>query len=150
MPFLAFWHFLNLVKTTSRLLTQEHGEKKKKNSYFTTAYFVFSTSSWVTAGLVWFIMSGRGFYSQLPPTKTVTVFRNGDAFYPGRRFVISQRQSFTFDSFLNTVTRGITAPFGAVRNIYTPNKGHRVLGLEQLVHGERYVAAGAERLKQLE
>ncbi|KAK9960170.1 hypothetical protein ABG768_010245 [Culter alburnus] len=94
-------------------------------------------------------MSGRGFNSQLPLTKTVTVFRNGDAFYPGRRFVISQRQSYTFDSFLNTVTRGITAPFGAVRNIYTPNKGHRVVNLEQLVHGERYVAAGAERLKKL-
>ncbi|XP_067310884.1 doublecortin domain-containing protein 2C [Pseudorasbora parva] len=95
-------------------------------------------------------MSRRGFHSQLSPTKTVTVFRNGDAFYPGRRFVISQRQSFTFDSFLNTVTRGITAPFGAVRNIYTPNKGHRVVDLEQLVHGEIYVAAGAERLKKMD
>ncbi|XP_051723060.1 doublecortin domain-containing protein 2 isoform X2 [Ctenopharyngodon idella] len=95
-------------------------------------------------------MSGRGFHSQLPLTKTVTVFRNGDAFYPGRRFVINQRQSHTFDSFLNNVTRGITAPFGAVRNIYTPNKGHRVVNLEQLVHGERYVAAGAERLKKLD
>uniref|UniRef100_A0A673L072 Si:dkey-25g12.4 n=1 Tax=Sinocyclocheilus rhinocerous TaxID=307959 RepID=A0A673L072_9TELE len=73
---------------------------------------------------------------------TVIVFRNGDAFYPGRKFVINQRQSSTFDSFLNTVTRGITAHFGAVRNIYTPNKGHRVANLEQLVHGEIYVAAG--------
>jgi len=86
----------------------------------------------------WFewLVGARGFYS--PPTATVTVFRNGDGFYPGRRFVTNQRQSFTFDSFLNTVTRGITAPFGAVRNIYTPNKGHKVLDLEQLVHGERY------------
>uniref|UniRef100_A0A671KHY9 Si:dkey-25g12.4 n=1 Tax=Sinocyclocheilus anshuiensis TaxID=1608454 RepID=A0A671KHY9_9TELE len=81
---------------------------------------------------------------------TVIVFRNGDAFYPGRKFVINQRQSSTFDSFLNTVTRGITAHFGAVRNIYTPNKGHRVANLEQLVHGEIYVAAGAERLKKMD
>ncbi len=95
-------------------------------------------------------MSGRESYALPPPTKTVIVFRNGDAFYPGRKFVISQRQSSTFDSFLNTVTRGITAHFGAVRNIYTPNKGHRVANLEQLVHGERYVAAGAERLKKIE
>ncbi|XP_052001173.1 doublecortin domain-containing protein 2 [Xyrauchen texanus] len=92
---------------------------------------------------------GRGSH-QPPPTKTVVVFRNGDAFYPGRRFVINQRQLSTFDSFLNTVTRGITAPFGAVRNIYTPNEGHRIVDLEQLVHGERYVAAGAERLKKLD
>lgn len=118
--------------------------------YLYACFWLFSTSQWITAGLIWFIMSGRGFHSQLPLTKTVTVFRNGDAFYPGRRFVINQRQSHTFDSFLNNVTRGITAPFGAVRNIYTPNKGHRVVNLEQLVHGERYVAAGAERLKKLE
>lgn len=93
---------------------------------------------------------GRASYSQPTSTKTVVIFRNGDAFYPGRRFVINQRQSSTFDSFLNTVTRGITAPFGAVRNIYTPDNGHRVEDLEQLVHGEIYVAAGAEKLKKLE
>ncbi|XP_052436069.1 doublecortin domain-containing protein 2C [Carassius gibelio] len=89
-------------------------------------------------------------YAHPPPPKTVIVFRNGDAFYPGRKFVINQRQSYTFESFLNTVTRGITAHFGAVRNIYTPNKGHRVANLEKLVHGEIYVAAGAERLKQMD
>uniref|UniRef100_A0A672KZ32 Si:dkey-25g12.4 n=1 Tax=Sinocyclocheilus grahami TaxID=75366 RepID=A0A672KZ32_SINGR len=94
-------------------------------------------------------MSGWGSHAH-PPTKMVLVFRNGDAFYPGRKFVINQRQSFTFDSFLNTVTRGITAHFGAVQNIYTPNKGHRVMDLEQLVNGEIYVAAGAERLKKME
>ncbi|XP_056333716.1 doublecortin domain-containing protein 2 isoform X2 [Danio aesculapii] len=88
-------------------------------------------------------------HPQLPPTKTVTVFRNGDAFYPGRRFIINQRQSVTFDTFLNTVTRDITAPFGAVRNIYTPN-GHSVVNLQQLMHGQKYVAAGAERLKKMD
>ncbi|KAA0711322.1 Doublecortin domain-containing protein 2 [Triplophysa tibetana] len=93
---------------------------------------------------------GRASNSQPISTKTVVIFRNGDAFYPGRRFVINQRQSSTFDSFLNTVTRGLTAPFGAVRNIYTPDNGHRVEDLEQLVHGEVYVAAGAEKLKKLD
>lgn len=93
---------------------------------------------------------GRASTSQPISTKTVVIFRNGDVFYPGRRFVINQRQSSTFDSFLNTVTRGLTAPFGAVRNIYTPDNGHRVEDLEQLVHGEIYVAAGAEKLKKLE
>ncbi|XP_073720890.1 doublecortin domain-containing protein 2C-like [Misgurnus anguillicaudatus] len=93
---------------------------------------------------------GRGSRSTTPPTKTVVIFRNGDAFYPGRRFVVNQRQSSTFDSFLNTVTRVITAPFGAVRNIYTLKEGHRVVDLEQLVHGEIYVAAGTEKLKKLD
>ncbi|KAI4889545.1 hypothetical protein NFI96_033113 [Prochilodus magdalenae] len=86
-----------------------------------------------------------------PPTaKTVIVYRNGDAFYPGKRFVINQRHTATFESFLSSVTRGIEAPFGAVRTIYALKEGHRVLALEQLLHGERYVAAGAERLKKLD
>ncbi|XP_072546562.1 doublecortin domain-containing protein 2C [Salminus brasiliensis] len=94
--------------------------------------------------------SGRGFAPQPPATKSIFVYRNGDAFYPGKKFVINQRQTATFDSFLGSVTRGIEAPFGAVRNIYTPREGHRILGLEQLSHGEGYVAAGAERLKKLD
>ena len=84
------------------------------------------------------------------PTKTVVVYRNGDAFYPGRRIVINPRQVSSFDSFLNNVTRGVEAYFGAVRNIYTPRQGHRILSLEILQHGEKYVAAGTERFKKLE
>uniref|UniRef100_A0A8B9LWX4 Si:dkey-25g12.4 n=1 Tax=Astyanax mexicanus TaxID=7994 RepID=A0A8B9LWX4_ASTMX len=94
--------------------------------------------------------SGRGFPPQPPPTKSILVYRNGDAFYPGKKFVINQRQTATFESFLGSVTRGIEAPFGAVRHIYTPREGHRIRSLEQFSHGERYVAAGAERLKNIE
>ncbi|KAL6477932.1 hypothetical protein MHYP_G00137670 [Metynnis hypsauchen] len=94
--------------------------------------------------------SGREFPPQPPATKTIVVYRNGDAFYPGKRFVINQRHTATFESFLSSVTRAIEAPFGAVRNIYTPEEGHRVLALEQFLHGERYVAAGTERLKKLD
>ncbi|XP_067097789.1 doublecortin domain-containing protein 2-like [Osmerus mordax] len=84
------------------------------------------------------------------PTKTVVVYRNGDAFYPGRRIVINPRQVPSFDSFLNNVTRGVEAHFGAVRNIYTPRQGHRILSLEILQHGEKYVAAGTEHFKKLD
>uniref|UniRef100_A0A3B1K2I3 Doublecortin domain-containing protein n=1 Tax=Astyanax mexicanus TaxID=7994 RepID=A0A3B1K2I3_ASTMX len=89
------------------------------------------------------------FPPQPPPTKSILVYRNGDAFYPGKKFVINQRQTATFESFLGSVTRGIEAPFGAVRHIYTPREGHRIRSLEQFSHGERYVAAGAERLKNI-
>uniref|UniRef100_A0A674D9I3 Doublecortin domain-containing protein n=1 Tax=Salmo trutta TaxID=8032 RepID=A0A674D9I3_SALTR len=75
------------------------------------------------------------------PIKTVVVYRNGDEFFPGRRFVINPRQVSSFDSFLNTVTGGVEAPFGAVRNVYTPREGHRIQSLETLQHGEKYVAA---------
>uniref|UniRef100_A0A8C7SVR6 Si:dkey-25g12.4 n=1 Tax=Oncorhynchus mykiss TaxID=8022 RepID=A0A8C7SVR6_ONCMY len=93
--------------------------------------------------------SGRAVLPQ-PPTKTIVVYRNGDAFFPGRKFVINQRQMSTFDSFLSSVTRGVEAPFGAVRNVYTPREGHKIHDLVNLQHGERYVAAGGERFKKLD
>lgn len=82
--------------------------------------------------------------------KTVLVYRNGDAYFPGKRFVINPRQLATFDSFLNAATCGVAASFGAVRNLYTPCEGHRVLNLNTLQHGEKYVAGGTERFKRLE
>ncbi|XP_013999505.1 doublecortin domain-containing protein 2 isoform X2 [Salmo salar] len=83
------------------------------------------------------------------PIKTVVVYRNGDEFFPGRRFVINPRQVSSFNSFLNTVTGGVEAPFGAVRNVYTPREGHRIQSLETLQHGEKYVAGGTERFKKI-
>ncbi|KAM4723638.1 doublecortin domain-containing protein 2C [Anableps anableps] len=85
----------------------------------------------------------------LPPTKTVTVYRNGDAFSPGRKIVLNPRQVSTFDNFLSTLTKHLEAPFGAVRRLYTPTQGHRVQGLDQLKHGSAYVAAGNEPFKTL-
>nr|XP_023695126.1 doublecortin domain-containing protein 2C isoform X2 [Paramormyrops kingsleyae] len=94
--------------------------------------------------------SGRSSLAQPPPAKTVLVYRNGDPFFPGRKIVVSQRRTSTFDGFLSSVTRGMEAPFGAVRNVYTPREGHKIVALEQLQHGEGYVAAGAERFKKLD
>uniref|UniRef100_A0A8C6LNR7 Si:dkey-25g12.4 n=1 Tax=Nothobranchius furzeri TaxID=105023 RepID=A0A8C6LNR7_NOTFU len=84
-----------------------------------------------------------------PPTKTVTVYRNGDAFYPGRKVVVNPHQVTTFDNFLTNLTKKIEAPFGAVRRLYTPTQGHKVQHLEELKHGHAYVAAGYEAFKTL-
>uniref|UniRef100_A0AAQ5Z2X1 Doublecortin domain-containing protein n=1 Tax=Amphiprion ocellaris TaxID=80972 RepID=A0AAQ5Z2X1_AMPOC len=81
--------------------------------------------------------AGRG---DLPPTKTIIVYRNGDAFFPGRKLVVNPRQLSTFDSFLTFLTRAIEAPFGAVRRLYTPRQGHRVQHMDDLKHGSVYVA----------
>uniref|UniRef100_A0A3P8U0X1 Si:dkey-25g12.4 n=1 Tax=Amphiprion percula TaxID=161767 RepID=A0A3P8U0X1_AMPPE len=86
----------------------------------------------------------------LPPTKTIIVYRNGDAFCPGRKLVVNPRQLSTFDSFLTFLTRAIEAPFGAVRRLYTPRQGHRVQHMDDLKHGSVYVAAGNEHFKKLE
>ncbi|XP_027130417.1 doublecortin domain-containing protein 2 isoform X3 [Larimichthys crocea] len=91
--------------------------------------------------------TGRG---DLPPTKTVIVYRNGDAFFPGRKIVVNPRHVTTFDIFLASLTRGIEASFGAVRKLYTAIEGHKVQCLDDLKHGSVYVAAGNEQFKKLD
>nr|XP_032817405.1 doublecortin domain-containing protein 2-like isoform X2 [Petromyzon marinus] len=88
--------------------------------------------------------------TQSPPAKNILVYRNGDAFFPGRRLVVNPRHVVNFDVFLGTVTDGLRSTF-AVRNIYTPAGGSRVPDLHSLLqHGGReFVAAGSERFKKL-
>lgn len=85
-----------------------------------------------------------------PVVKSIFMFRNGDPYYEARRVVINHKRVSTFDTLLRELTGGIQAPFGAVRNIYTPRGGHKVDCLEGLRSGEQYVAAGREKFKKLE
>lgn len=89
------------------------------------------------------------FWSQ-PVVKNIFMYRNGDPYYEARRIVINQRRVCNFETLLHEVTSGIQAPFGAVRNIYTPRGGHKVDCLDGLQSGEQYVAAGRERFKKLD
>lgn len=86
----------------------------------------------------------------LPVVKNIFVFRNGDPHYEARRIVVNHKRVSTFETLLREVTGGVQAPFGAVRNIYTPRGGHKVDSLDSLQSGEQYVAAGRERFKKLE
>ncbi|XP_037639822.1 doublecortin domain-containing protein 2-like [Sebastes umbrosus] len=89
------------------------------------------------------------FLSQ-PVVKNIFMYRNGDPYYEARRIVINQKRVSNFETLLREVTGGIQAPFGAVRNIYTPRGGHKVDCLESLQSGEQYVAAGRERFRKLD
>ncbi|KAM6910459.1 uncharacterized protein FYW49_012397 [Xenentodon cancila] len=85
-----------------------------------------------------------------PVVKSIFMYRNGDPYYEARRIVINERRVSNFETLLREVTGGIQAPFGAVRNIYTPRGGHKVDCLESLHSGEQYVAAGKEKFKKLD
>ncbi|NXH79081.1 DCDC2 protein, partial [Hydrobates tethys] len=91
----------------------------------------------------------KGSWLSQPMVKNVLVYRNGDPFFPGRRIVINEKKVSNFEVFLKEVTGRVKAPFGAVRNIYTPRGGHRVRQLEELQSGEQYVAGGMEAFKKL-
>ncbi|XP_066242665.1 doublecortin domain-containing protein 2C [Saccopteryx leptura] len=83
------------------------------------------------------------------PAKTILVYRNGDRFFVGRKFVLGRRRVATFEALLEQLTQEVETPFG-VRRLYTPTGGTPVLGLDTLQTGGKYVAAGPERFKRLD
>lgn len=83
------------------------------------------------------------------PAKHVTVLRNGDGKYEGRKFVVSRRRYRTFDALLSDITHQISAPFGAVRRLYTPKGSRQIRGIDDIEGGATYVAGGSERFKKI-
>ncbi|KAI5244285.1 Doublecortin Domain-Containing Protein 2C [Manis pentadactyla] len=83
------------------------------------------------------------------PAKTILVYRNGDRFSVGRKFVLAQRGAATFEALLEQLTERVEVPFG-VRRLYTPTHGRQVCELPALQAGGKYVAAGREPFKKLE
>ncbi|XP_072794359.1 doublecortin domain-containing protein 2C isoform X3 [Vicugna pacos] len=83
------------------------------------------------------------------PAKTIVVYRNGDQFYVGRKFVLSRRRVATFAGLLDQLNEQVAVPFG-VRRLFTPTRGRPVRELDALQAGGKYVAAGREAFKKLD
>lgn len=86
----------------------------------------------------------------IPDSKWIQVFINGDEYFSGYHCVINSRYYRNLDMLLNYLTERLKPSFGAIRNIYTPVNGHPVNRLEDLISKQKYVVAGNERLKKLE
>ncbi|XP_061482042.1 doublecortin domain-containing protein 2C [Rhineura floridana] len=82
------------------------------------------------------------------PARTIWVYRNGDPYYLGRKFVINHRYVPNFEALMIQLNEGVPTPFG-VRNIYTPRQGHSVMDLSNFQQGGRYVVGGRERFRKL-
>ncbi|EGD72690.1 hypothetical protein PTSG_04419 [Salpingoeca rosetta] len=78
--------------------------------------------------------------------RKIRVYRNGDTHFPGRNILI-RNPKVDFTVFLDVVTQGVKANFGAVHRLYDAETGHRVRAILDLEDGRAYVAAGKERFR---
>eukprot|EP01095_Lingulamoeba_sp_RSL-Kostka_P011729 TRINITY_DN454_c0_g3_i1.p1 TRINITY_DN454_c0_g3~~TRINITY_DN454_c0_g3_i1.p1 ORF type:complete len:437 (+),score=222.84 TRINITY_DN454_c0_g3_i1:38-1348(+) len=76
----------------------------------------------------------------------VYIFRNGDKYHSGTKFVIHKSKYKTFDQLLTDVTRRVGVNAGVVRKIMAPNNT-RVTKLDDFEEDNSYyIACGGEKL----
>ncbi|XP_028275060.1 serine/threonine-protein kinase DCLK1b isoform X2 [Parambassis ranga] len=85
--------------------------------------------------------------------KKIRFYRNGDRYFKGIVYAISQERFRSLEALLADLTRSLSdnvnLPQG-VRTIYTIDGSTRIMSMDQLVEGESYVCASTEPFKMLE
>uniref|UniRef100_A0A8C9U682 non-specific serine/threonine protein kinase n=1 Tax=Scleropages formosus TaxID=113540 RepID=A0A8C9U682_SCLFO len=85
--------------------------------------------------------------------KKVRFYRNGDRYFNGIAYAVSQDRFRSFDALLADLTRALSdnvnLPQG-VRAIYAADGGKKITSIEQLVEGESYVCSSIEPFKKLD
>lgn len=79
----------------------------------------------------------------------VRFVKNGDKFFEGVKINITQRTMRSWDTLLAELSRRIELPAG-VRQVYTPERGHRVKSLSQLEHHKMYVCGSTEPFRKMD
>ena len=79
----------------------------------------------------------------------ITIYKNGDHHFLGKKVVVNRKHFRSFDNFLDQVTEDTRAGV-AIRKIHTPHHGTKIASLENIQNGAIYVAAGAERFRQIQ
>lgn len=85
--------------------------------------------------------------------KKIRFYRNGDRYFKGIVYAISQERFRSLDALLADLTRclsdNVNLPQG-VRTIYTIDGTTRITSMDQFVEGESYVCASIEPFKMLD
>ncbi|GLD53488.1 serine/threonine-protein kinase DCLK1-like isoform X1, partial [Lates japonicus] len=85
--------------------------------------------------------------------KKIRFYRNGDRYFKGIVYAISQERFRSLEALLADLTRSLSdnvnLPQG-VRTIYTIDGMSKITSMDQLVEGESYVCASIEPYKKLE
>lgn len=79
----------------------------------------------------------------------VKFVKNGDKFFEGVKVNISKRTVKHWEVLMAELSTRINLPAG-VRNVYTPENGHKVTKLSQLEHLGTYVCASTEPFKKID
>ncbi|KAG1926373.1 serine/threonine-protein kinase DCLK2 [Pimephales promelas] len=85
--------------------------------------------------------------------KKVRFYRNGDRYFKGLVYAVSNDRFRSMDALLAELTRALTdnlhLPQG-VRNIYSADGARKIVSLEELVEGESYVCASNEPFRKVD
>ena len=85
---------------------------------------------------------------ELKKAKKIYLYKNGSGQDVAKMMVINDRVVKDFPTLLSYATTGLKAPV-AIRNLYTPQNGHRIGALDDIQPGQVYVAAGQEKFKKI-
>ncbi len=75
--------------------------------------------------------------------------KNGDKFFEGVKVNVSKRTVKSWDVLMAELSTRINLPAG-VRNVYTPERGHKITNLSQLEHLGTYVCGSTEPFKRID
>ncbi|CAF1571390.1 unnamed protein product, partial [Adineta ricciae] len=85
---------------------------------------------------------------QATPRK-VTLFRNGDRYFPGKQTAIIPQNYSNLGQLLQELSTTIDLPYG-VRRLFTPNQGSEVTDVTIIKDGASYVCASFEPFQRID
>jgi hypothetical protein len=92
------------------------------------------------------------FTNDISPRTTprkITLFRNGDRYFPGKQIAITPNNYTNLGQLLQDLSSTVDLPYG-VRRLFTPRKGSEITNVDILKDGASYVCASFEPFQKLE